>query len=140
MTQIARALSNDDAMDVSAYYASQQTPFPPLAEPDPTLVSEGKALAEQGNPSRGIPGCPACHGRDGTGEAPTIPYLAGQYAPYFALQLRMWRQGYRGNSPEAMRLIARQLTDRESQALAAYYQQLTPPLQASSTASKPSKP
>jgi quinohemoprotein ethanol dehydrogenase len=140
MTQIARALSNDDAMDVSAYYASQQTPFPPLADPDPTLVSEGKALAEQGNPSRGLPGCPACHGRGGTGEAPTIPYLAGQYAPYVALQLRMWRQGYRGNSPEAMRLIARQLTDRESQALAAYYQQLTPSLQASSTASRPSKP
>jgi cytochrome c553 len=49
----------------------------------------------------------------------------------------MWQQGYRGNSPEAMRLIARKLTDRESQALAAYYQQLTPSLQASATASKP---
>jgi len=137
MTQIARALSNDDALDVSAYYASQQTPFPPLAGPDPALVSEGKALAEHGDPSRGIPGCPACHGGGGAGEPPTIPYLAGQYAPYFALQLRMWQQGYRGNSPEAMRLIARKLTDRESQALAAYYQQLTPSLQASATASKP---
>jgi cytochrome c553 len=137
MSQIARALSSDDAMDVSAYYASQQTPFPPLADPDPALVSEGKSLAEQGDPSRGIPGCTACHGSGGTGEAPTIPYLAGQYAPYSALQLRMWREGYRGNSPEAMRLIARQLTDRESQALAAYYQHLTPSLQASSAASKP---
>jgi cytochrome c553 len=55
--------------------------------------------------------------------AATLPYLAGQYAPYTALELQMWQQGARRNSPEAMRLFARKLDGSEIAALAAYYEQ-----------------
>jgi cytochrome c553 len=127
MSPIARALSPDDAADVSAYFASLDTPFPPLAAPDPNLVKKGSELAETGDPAKRIPPCSACHGKGGTGEPPTIPYLAGQYAQYTAFQLQMWRQGFRRNSPEAMGLIAGQLDDEAIKAIAAYYQQARQP-------------
>jgi glucose dehydrogenase len=47
----------------------------------------------------------------------------GQYAPYTTLELQMWRQGSRRNSPEAMRLFAGKLDDSEVAALAAYYEE-----------------
>jgi cytochrome c553 len=123
MSPIASALSLDDAADVSAYFASLDTPFPPLTAPDPNLVNKGRVLAEAGDQAKLIPPCSACHGIGGTGEPPTIPYLAGQYEQYIANQLQMWRQGFRRNSPEAMGLIAGKLDDEAIQALAAYYQQ-----------------
>jgi len=126
MTPIAHALSADDIDDVAAYYASVESPFPPLPSPSPELVKKGKELAENGNPAKAIPGCNACHGAGGAGESPTIPYLAGQYAHYTAFELQMWQRGFRGNSPEAMRLFARKLDDEEIAAVAAYYQQLRP--------------
>jgi cytochrome c553 len=127
MSPIARALSPDDAADVSAYFASLDAPFPPLAAPDPNLVEKGRELAEAGNPAKVIPPCGACHGVGGTGEPPTIPYLGGQYAHYTAFQLQMWQKGFRGNSPEAMGLIASKLDDHEIEAIAAYYQQARQP-------------
>lgn len=126
MTPIAHALSADDIDDVAAYYASVESPFLPLPSPSPELVKKGKDLAENGNPAKGIPGCNACHGAGGAGEAPTIPYLAGQYAHYTAFELQMWQRGFRSNSPEAMRLFAKKLDDEEIAAVAAYYQQLRP--------------
>ncbi len=123
MSPIAQALSPSDIQDVAAYYASVETPFPPLAAADPALVAKGKELAETGNPAKGVPGCNACHGAGGVGEPPTIPYLAGQYAQYTVSQLRMWQRGFRRSSPEAMALIAGKLDDQEIGALAAYYQQ-----------------
>jgi cytochrome c553 len=39
----------------------------------------------------------------------------------------MWKKGFRGNSPEAMGLIASKLDDHEIEAIAAYYQQARQP-------------
>jgi cytochrome c553 len=49
-------------------------------EPASTSVTSGEALFGRF--------CSVCHGAGGTGEAPTIPYLAGQYASYTALELQ----------------------------------------------------
>jgi len=123
MSPIARALSPDDIADVAAYFANVETPFPMLPNPDPDLVKKGQELAEAGVGAKGVPGCNACHGAAGVGEAPTVPYIAGQYAHYTAFELKMWQQGFRRNSPEAMALFARKLDDQEIAALAAYFQQ-----------------
>jgi cytochrome c553 len=53
-----------------------------------------------------------------------LPYLAGQYASDIALQLRMWKRGFRRDNPETMVLFAKELDDEEIAAVAAYYQQL----------------
>ena len=136
MSPIARALSSDNIEDVSAYYANATAQFPPLAKTDPQLIKRGQELAEAGNSAKGIPGCGSCHGAQGAGESPTIPYLAGQYAHYTASQLQMWQRGFRRNSPTTMTLFANKLDDQEIAALAAYYQQLQAP-SASLVQSKP---
>jgi cytochrome c553 len=61
---------------------------------------------------------------------PSSPSLAGQFAPYTELQFRFWKEGRRRNSPlGVMEHIARQLSDEEVRALAAYFAALPPPRQ-----------
>jgi cytochrome c553 len=124
MSPIAKALSSKDIADVAAYYAGLDPPFPALPTSAPALVLDGEQLAMAGIPAKGISACENCHGARGAGDSPAIPYLAGQYAHYIALELQMWRRGYRKNSSDIMRIIAGKLDDREIESLAAYYQQL----------------
>jgi cytochrome c553 len=124
MTPIAKALTAEDIADVAAYYSGLDAPFLPLRKPDEALVKAGEQLAKVGNESRRIQACDNCHGPGGAGEPPTLPYLAGQYAPYIAFELRMWQRGYRKNSLDGMAVVARALDDREIAAVAAYYQQI----------------
>ncbi|MBV8287826.1 MAG: c-type cytochrome [Hyphomicrobiales bacterium] len=136
MTQIAKSLSPDDIADVAAYYAGLDAPFLPLKPPAAELVTRGKELAQIGSAERQIQNCDNCHGPDGAGEPPAIPYLAGQYATYIAFELKMWRQGYRKNSPDAMGVVARKLTDEEISAVAAYYQQVRASLETAESQAK----
>jgi cytochrome c553 len=124
MSPIAKALSHDDIADVTAYFAGVNAPFLPLKAADPALIKRGEELAKIGSAERRIQNCDNCHGPDGSGEPPVIPYLAGQYAHYIAFTLQMWRQGFRKNSPDAMGVIANKLDDQEIAAVAAYYQQV----------------
>ena len=128
MSPIAKALSPDDFADVTAYFAGVIVPFLPLKAADPALIKRGEELAKIGSAARRIQNCDNCHGPDGAGEPPAIPYLAGQYAHYIAFTLQMWRQGFRKNSPDSMGVIANKLDDQEIEAVAAYYQQVQPTL------------
>jgi cytochrome c553 len=134
MSPIAKALSADDIADVSAYYAGVNAPFLPLAKAEPALIQRGEQLAKVGSAAKDVQACDNCHGPGGTGEPPTIPYLAGQYARYIAFELQMWQRGYRKSSPEVMFMIATKLDDQDIAALAAYYQQV--PASDQTTASK----
>ncbi len=127
MSPVAKALSPDDVADAAAYYASLDPPFPPLKPPSPDLVKRGQQLARVGDARRQIQSCNNCHGPDGVGLPPTVPYLAGQYASYIASQIKMWQQGDRKNSPEEMADVARLLDAAEIAAVAAFYQQVRSP-------------
>jgi cytochrome c553 len=124
MSPIAKSLTADDIADVAAYYAALDPPFLPLRAPDPALVTSGEQLAKVGNEGRGLQACDNCHGPAGTGEPPAIPYLAGQYGTYIALELRMWQRGFRQSSPNQMADVAKLLNEHDIAALAAYYQQV----------------
>jgi cytochrome c553 len=124
MSPIAKALSPDDVADVAAYFGSVNAPFLPLKAGDAALVKHGQELAKVGSSERRIQNCDNCHGPEGAGEPPAIPYLAGQYAHYIAFTLQMWQQGFRKNSLNTMGVIAQKLDDREIAAVAAYYQQV----------------
>jgi cytochrome c553 len=130
MSPIAKALSPEDIADVATYYASVVAPFLPLKAADAALVKRGEELAKVGSAERQIQNCDNCHGPDGAGEPPAIPYLAGQYGHYIAFTLQMWRQGFRKNSPDAMAVIAKKLDEQEIAAVAAYYQQVQSTLEA----------
>jgi cytochrome c553 len=126
MSPIAKALSPDDIADVTDYFAGVNAPFLPLKAPNAALVKRGEELARAGGPDRLH--CDNCHGPDGSGEPPVIPYLGGQYAHYIAFTLQMWQEGFRKNSPDAMGAIAKTLDDQDIIAVAAYYQQVNSPL------------
>ena len=132
MTPIAKALSlsPDSIADVAAYYASQNAPFLPLKPPDPALVKRGEQLAKVGSAEQRIQACDNCHGPEGAGEPPAIPYLAGQYAHYIDFTLDTWRTGFRKSSPESMEVVAKKLDDQDIAAVASYYQQVESPVEA----------
>jgi quinohemoprotein ethanol dehydrogenase len=123
MSPIAKALSEDDILDVTAYFAGVKAPFLPLATTtNATLLEHGEQLAKMGSEAKGIPACVKCHGADGAGQPPTIPYLGGQYGHYIGFELQMWQRSFRKTSPDAMALFAKKLDDQDIAALAAYYQ------------------
>ncbi|MGA2999158.1 c-type cytochrome [Bradyrhizobium sp.] len=124
MSPVAKAMTPADIADVAAYYAGVQAPFLPLPKPDIALVKQGEQIAAVGNEGRSVQACNNCHGPGGAGEPPAIPYLAGQYAPYIALELRMWQRGFRRSSANEMAFVSKQITDQEMAAVAAYYQQI----------------
>jgi len=136
MAPIAKALSSDDIADVTAYYASSNAPYLPLASPNPALIKRGEHLATVGDAARELQSCDSCHGPGGAGEPPAIPYLAGQYARYIAFQLTMWKRGFRNNSPDAMADVAKRLDKQEIAAVAAYFQQVDASAQASAQPTK----
>ncbi len=71
--------------------------------------------------------CAACHGKDGkTPTDPSYPMLAGQYADYLLKALNDYHTGARKNA--IMGAIAKPLSKRDMQNLAAYYASLPGPL------------
>ena len=63
--------------------------------------------------------CATCHGAAGLSTLPNAPNLAGQPEIYLVEQLRAYRSGKRAN--EAMTIVARALSDRDIDDLAAWY-------------------
>jgi cytochrome c553 len=63
--------------------------------------------------------CAMCHGPLGQSMQPGVPNLAGQQEVYTIEQLRNYRSGKRGH--EIMSLMAKPLTDRDIEDIAAWY-------------------
>ena len=128
MSAIAGTMKPEDIADVSEYYSGVRgTPTPPpAAEPD--LMALGTRLVTVGDEKKMVQACEGCHGLEGRGEAPAIPPLAGQYASYIALQMKMWQEGHRKNDAnQQMTNIAKRLSARDIQAIGLYFERLPQP-------------
>jgi cytochrome c553 len=113
------ALSNDDMLNLAAYFSSQQ-PKSKLAK-DAGLAAEGSKIYKGGNAGSGVPACASCHGPAGSGIPVQFPRLAGQHSKYVLSQLKNFRSGDRANDGGMMmRVIARKMTDQEMKAVAEY--------------------
>jgi cytochrome c553 len=88
-------------------------------------VARGAQVAFVGDREARVQACVSCHGPNGAGEPPTVPYLAGQYKQYIKVQIRMFQKGYR-KSPQ-MTNVAHDLTEKDIEAVAAYFDQLPRP-------------
>ena len=125
MKPFADILSDQEMLDVAAYFAAQ-TPTPKGA--DPALVSLGQQIYRGGVPERAIAACIACHGPDGSGNPlASYPRVSGQHATYVTKQLNAYRTGDRTSDVEfdqMMRNVARTLLDDEIRALSSYVQGL----------------
>jgi cytochrome c553 len=113
------ALSNDDMLNLAAYFSGQQ-PKARLAK-DAALSAEGGKVYKGGNAGSGVPACASCHGPAGSGIPVQFPRLAGQHSKYVLTQLKNFRSGDRANDGgKMMQVIARKLTDQEMKAAAEY--------------------
>jgi cytochrome c553 len=128
MGPIARALSDREMQDVSAYYASLEAPYGPRPQPvDGRLLQRGAALSAVGSAEQGIQACVNCHGPAGTGMPPSFPYLAGQYGTYIRITLEDWRQGRRINDAQGvMADIAKRMSPEDVDAVALYFESVRP--------------
>ncbi len=122
----AMTLSDQDKLDLAAYYA-QQTLKPLTAGAGD--LSLGERLYRGGNPQTGVSACIACHGPRGLGNPTSgYPRVSGQHARYLYDTLTHYAEGSRqsdgGVLGQMMRSIAGRMTDDEKQAVAAYMQGL----------------
>jgi cytochrome c553 len=117
MTPFAANLSNQDMLDVAAYYS--YLPRVPSNQLDKSLPAP--QIVTTGAPMRNIPPCGSCHGDIDTKAG--SPWLGGQSAVYIKAQLQAFAAGTRRNDiSQQMRNIARQMTPEEIDQVARYYE------------------
>ena len=125
MMGMAAPLSIQDMHDVGAYFASK-TALPGVA--DQALVEHGQTLFRQGDATRGIPACMACHSIDGRGNPGAMyPQLTSQHAQYIEATLKAWHDGTTWSDDahaQIMPAIAKQLSADDIAALASYIEGL----------------
>lgn len=121
MTNIAKALSEEDRQNLAIYYASMSFTTTPVATDFQTL-ERGQDLALRGKPEYGLPACISCHAPEGQGYGEHFPQLAGQPVQYLVDQINAWQRGERDNDAMGlMKSISNQLTDADKHNVAAYY-------------------
>jgi cytochrome c553 len=116
MKGIAQSLSDQDIVDISAYYEQHGTA---VAVPDKAVEGTGKgaALLAKG-------ACASCHGPNLNKPIdPSYPKIAGQHKDYLFVALKSYKtegQATWGRSNGVMGGIAKQFTNAELKELAQY--------------------
>jgi cytochrome c553 len=141
MSSIAMGLSDEDMIDIAAYYAEQEVSvnqLPVLDEDEDekpaategekktdgkdaiqTIIAQGSDLYRNGDLTREVSACIACHGPFGEGNKPAgYPLLKSQHADYLIKTLSDFKNDSRSNNPEnIMHMIAKKMTDEEIKAV-----------------------
>lgn len=122
MYKRARKLNKQQMIDLSLWFESQTLPKTNSLDISKIKIPQ---LVNKGDPSRGIPPCNICHGKDGKTVANGVPILSGQYADYLIWTMENFRDGSRNNDPVgAVQAIIKKMTDEEIEAIAKYYTEL----------------
>jgi len=117
MTPFAVNMTNQDMLDVAAYYS--YLPRVPSSHADAKIPAP--PIVTTGAPMRNIAPCGSCHGDIDTKAG--SPWLGGQSAVYIKAQLHAFASGTRRNDiSQQMRNIARQMTAEEIDQVAHYYE------------------
>ncbi|MBV8123249.1 MAG: cytochrome c4 [Burkholderiaceae bacterium] len=117
MNGMAATLSEEDAKNVAAFYASKK-PVNGFSK-DKTLVTLGEKIYRGGIADRQIPACAGCHSPTGAGIPAQYPRLGGQHGDYVEAQLNNFRSGARSNSAQ-MVAVAAKMNDHEIKAVSDY--------------------
>lgn len=120
MFGMTQNLTDQDILDIAAFYASQKATE---NKSNPKGMELGQKIYRGGDLARGIPACgPSCHGMRGEGlELAGIPKLSGQQLDYTIDQLKKFRAGVRADDANGiMRDIAKRMTDEEIEAVSNY--------------------
>ncbi|MBZ5487581.1 cytochrome c4 [Halomonas aquamarina] len=114
--------SDQDALDVAAYYAAQEANLGQVSRENEAQLARGEALYRAGDAELGVPACSACHTPTGVGIGSAVyPALSGQYPAYTVAALQAFAAGERVNDPSgSMNDIAARLSAEDRQAVAEY--------------------
>ena len=137
MSSLATTLSDADMEDIAAYYEQQKVSIntqPKISDDEDddsqspaksedalkAMLSQGADLYRNGDLTREVSACIACHGPLGEGNQPAaFPSLNAQHADYLIKALTDFKLGKRSNNPEnMMHMIAKKMTDEEIKAVA----------------------
>jgi cytochrome c553 len=117
MSPFAANMSNQDMLDLAAYYA--YLPRVPTSHADDNVPAP--PIVVTGAPMRNIAPCGSCHGELDTKAG--SPWLGGQSAVYIKAQLTAFASGTRRNDiSQQMRNVARHMTAEEIDQVARYYE------------------
>jgi len=105
-------------MSLSVAWANEEK-APAAADP-----AKGSTLYSNGDPSRGILACVACHGAAGNSTITKNPKLAGQHEAYIQKQLHNFKGPDRNNA--VMTGIAKALGEDDVRNIAAFLEQQKP--------------
>lgn len=120
MTPLLADLSDEQITDLAAYYSGLRERNLDFSNYN-DLLPVALPLVTRGDAARALPACDSCHEKH-VGGPLEAPNLMGQYPAYTAAQLHAYAKGERKNDLYGrMRTIARKLTDKEIEALGAYY-------------------
>lgn len=109
--------------EIAGYFAGQHVPYPPPPPPaaPAAVLDQGRVLALQGDPARGLPACTACHGASLAGVQPAIPGLLGLPRDYLVSQIGGWKyERRRAAAPDCMADVASRLTPADIGAVSAW--------------------
>jgi len=141
MAPLAAGLDEQAIQEIATYYSANRiagNPAPKLPDNDDdetpaktdeqkkaeltALIAQGSDLYRNGDLSREVSACVACHGPFGEGNKPaSFPALHSQHADYLIKSLTDFKSGARSNNPEnMMHMIAGKMTDQQIQAVAYY--------------------
>lgn len=117
MTKKVKKISKQDMADLSAWYASL-----PFAQGAGKGAQVAQKLVYKGDPKRMLKPCSTCHGQNGEGGKYDSPALTGQNRDSFIEMMEAFKEGDRTNDIYSrMRLVAKELSAQEINALADYY-------------------
>jgi cytochrome c553 len=130
MNYLVAYLSDKYLREMAEYFSRLRPAFEPPQVPlvSSGVLDQGRSLVVNGDGSRQIPACVACHGVNLTGMEPAIPGLVGLRPNYISAQLTRWRTGERRAAvPDCMQRIAGRLSDPDIAAVAAWLGSLPAP-------------
>lgn len=120
MIGMVAALTEQDAADIGAFYASQK--LSSSAPHDRAKANKGRQIYKGGIMKYGIPACQGCHGPEGAGNAGAgYPQLGGQFVAYTMKQLNAFKDGSRSSDDNSvMRMLMESMKADEIEAVANY--------------------
>jgi len=128
MQPIAANLRPDEIASLADYFSTRTRQTTIDSQAAESVIAMGKELALRGNREDKIGSCVSCHGPGDHSRSSDYPDLVGQPAQYTMMHLRLFQDRKRGGAEHVklMYPIADKLSDKQIEALAAYYQSATP--------------
>ena len=127
MQKVAAELKDQDIADLAAYAATLSTG--PAWKADDALRAKGAALFNAGDGKRNIIACVVCHGANGRGDdrlgVASITNLAPEYANRVLHEFKD-SPGFPIPYPDAMRVILKDYTQADLDAVVAYISSMAP--------------